>query len=102
MWGDTTQLEEGERLDGRSLLFEELAVQRCYRDADSRKPQICLIDGEESLWRLRRNGGRLGQNQKVRLPRRAKRTAVSGFRMLPPSRICKSGVSSNQGVTAML
>lgn len=50
VWGDMTQLEEGERIDGRSLLFVELAVQCYYRDPDGKKTLICLIDGEEPLW----------------------------------------------------
>jgi hypothetical protein len=50
VWGEMTQLEEGERIDGRSLLFVELAVQCHYRDPDRKKTLICLMDGEEPLW----------------------------------------------------
>ena len=50
VWGEMTQLEEGERIDGRSLLFVELAVQCHYRDPEHQKTLICLIDGEEPLW----------------------------------------------------
>jgi hypothetical protein len=50
VWGEMTQLEEGERIDGRSLLFVELAVQCHYRDPDRKKTLVCLIDGEEPLW----------------------------------------------------
>ena len=50
VWGEMTQLEEGERIDGRSLLFVELALQCHYRDPDRKKTLICLMDGEEPLW----------------------------------------------------
>jgi hypothetical protein len=50
VWGEMTQLEQGERIDGRSLLFVELAVQCHYRDPGRKKTLICLMDGEEPLW----------------------------------------------------
>ena len=50
VWGEMTQLKEGERIDGRSLLFVDLAVQCHYRDPNRKKPLICLMDGEEPLW----------------------------------------------------
>lgn len=55
VWGEMTQLEEGERIDGRSSLFVELAVQCHYRDPDRQKILICLIDGEEPLWEAQAN-----------------------------------------------
>jgi hypothetical protein len=55
VWGEMTQLEAGERIDGRSLLFVELAVQCYYRDPDRQKILICLIDGEEPLWEAQAN-----------------------------------------------
>jgi hypothetical protein len=54
VWGEMTQLEQGERLDGRSMLFVELAVQCYYRDPQQKKTLICLIDGEEPLWEAQR------------------------------------------------
>jgi hypothetical protein len=50
VWGEMTQLNEGQRIDGRSLLFVDLAVECHYRDPDRTKTLICLIDGEEPLW----------------------------------------------------
>ena len=50
VWGEMTQLVEGERLDGRSSLFLHLAVECHLRDASQRKVLICLMDGEEPLW----------------------------------------------------
>jgi len=50
VWGEMTQLVEGELLDGRSSLFLHLAVERHLRDPNHRKPLICLMDGEEPLW----------------------------------------------------
>jgi hypothetical protein len=50
VWGEMTQLEEGERLDGRSLLFAELAINCHLRDPERQMTLICLMDGEEPLW----------------------------------------------------
>jgi hypothetical protein len=50
VWGEMTQLQEGERLDGRSLLFAELAIDCHLRDPERKKTLICLMDGEEPLW----------------------------------------------------
>jgi len=50
VWGEMTQLVEGERLDGRSKLFLHLAVECHLRDPSHRKRLICLMDGEEPLW----------------------------------------------------
>jgi hypothetical protein len=50
VWGEMTQLKEGELLDGRSNLFLHLAVECQIRDPNHQKPLICLMDGEEPLW----------------------------------------------------
>jgi len=50
VWGEMTQLQEGELLDGRSSLFLHLAVECQTRDPNHQKPLICLMDGEEPLW----------------------------------------------------
>lgn len=50
VWGEMTQLVEGELLDGRSNLFLHLAVECQTRDPAHEKPLICLMDGEEPLW----------------------------------------------------
>jgi hypothetical protein len=50
VWGEMTQLKEGEPINGRSLLFIDLALQCHYRDPDHKKTLICLMDGEEPLW----------------------------------------------------
>jgi hypothetical protein len=50
VWGEMTQLREGELLDGRSKLFLHLAVECHLRDPNCGKPLICLMDGEKPLW----------------------------------------------------
>jgi len=50
VWGEMTQLVEGELLDGRSKLFLHLAVECHLRDPRHGKTLICLMDGEEPLW----------------------------------------------------
>lgn len=50
VWGEMTQLVEGELIDGRSNLFLQLAVECYLRDPSHRKPLVCLMDGEEPLW----------------------------------------------------
>jgi hypothetical protein len=50
VWGEMTQLKEGELLDGRSKLFVQLAVECHIRDPNHQKLLICLMDGEEPLW----------------------------------------------------
>lgn len=50
VWGEMTELVEGELLDGRSKLFLHLAVECHLRDPNHRKTLICLMDGEEPLW----------------------------------------------------
>jgi hypothetical protein len=50
VWGEMTQLMEGELLDGRSKLFLQLAVECHLRDPSRGKTLVCLMDGEESLW----------------------------------------------------
>ena len=50
VWGEMTQLVEGELIDGRSSLFLHLAVECHLRDPNHEKTLICLMDGEEPLW----------------------------------------------------
>lgn len=50
VWGEMTQLVEGELIDGRSSLFLHLAVECHVRDPNRQKTLICLMDGEEPLW----------------------------------------------------
>lgn len=50
VWGEMTELKEGELLDGRSRLFLHLAVECQLRDRIREKTLICLMDGEEPLW----------------------------------------------------
>jgi hypothetical protein len=50
VWGEMTQLVEGELIDGRSSLFLHLAVECHLRDPHHLKTLICLMDGEEPLW----------------------------------------------------
>jgi hypothetical protein len=50
VWGEMTQLYQGELLNGRSLLFVQLAIDCELRDPKRKKTLICLMDGEEPLW----------------------------------------------------
>jgi hypothetical protein len=50
VWAELTRLSSGEKLNGRSLLFAQLAVECYARDPDRQKQLICLMDGEEPLW----------------------------------------------------
>lgn len=50
VWAEMTRLEEGERLEGRSLLFAHLAIEVHERDPQRRQTLICLMDGEHALW----------------------------------------------------
>jgi len=50
VWGEMSQLVEGELIDGRSSLFLHLAVECHLRDPNHLKTLICLMDGEEPLW----------------------------------------------------
>jgi hypothetical protein len=50
VWGEMTQLVEGELIDGRSSLFLHLAVECHLRDPKHQKTLICVMDGEEPLW----------------------------------------------------
>lgn len=50
VWGEMTELKEGQLLDGRTKLFMQLAVECHLRDPQHRKPLVCLMDGEEPLW----------------------------------------------------
>lgn len=50
VWGEMTQLVEGELLNGRSKLFLQLSVECHLRDPSREKTLVCLMDGEEPLW----------------------------------------------------
>ncbi|MAD80935.1 MAG: hypothetical protein CMJ50_08855 [Planctomycetaceae bacterium] len=45
-----TQIHEGEVFPAKPRLFAELAVECEARDPQGKKPWICLMDGEKSLW----------------------------------------------------
>jgi len=50
VWGEMTDLQQGQLLDGRTKLFIQLAVECHLRDPQHQKPLVCLMDGEEPLW----------------------------------------------------
>jgi len=54
VWGEMTRLREGGLLDGRSSLFVELAVDCHLRDPERKQTLICLMDGEEPLWAVKK------------------------------------------------
>ena len=49
-----TNYLQGERINGQEVLFADLARQVSQRDPDSKKPLVCLMDGQRSLWELQR------------------------------------------------
>jgi hypothetical protein len=49
-----TDYVDGERRDGQPALFSELAEQVRHRDPQRKKPLICLMDGQRSLWGMQR------------------------------------------------
>lgn len=52
VWAQMTQILEGEVWPAAPSLFLGLAVECHERDPDRRKPLICVMDGERSLWNL--------------------------------------------------
>lgn len=49
-----TNYLEGERINGQEVLFADLAEQVLQRDPGSKKPLVCLMDGQRSLWEQQR------------------------------------------------
>lgn len=49
-----TNYLEGERTNGQEVLFADLAEQVLQRDPGSKKPLVCLMDGQRSLWEQQR------------------------------------------------
>ena len=49
-----TNYLEGERINGQEVLFADLARQVAQRDPESKKPLVCLMDGQRSLWEQQR------------------------------------------------
>lgn len=49
-----TNYLQGERINGQEVIFADLAKQVAQRDPNSRKPLVCLMDGQRSLWDLQR------------------------------------------------
>jgi hypothetical protein len=43
----------GDEVDGRAAVFGWMSDEMARRHADSRKPIVCIMDGEESLWNMR-------------------------------------------------
>ena len=52
VWAELTQIREGEVWHAAPLLFLGMAVECYERDPSRRKPLICVMDGERSLWKL--------------------------------------------------
>jgi len=50
VWAEMTELQEGETINGRSVLFGMLAETAAQRNIDEGKPVVCLMDGEAALW----------------------------------------------------
>lgn len=49
-----TNYLDGERINGQEVLFSDLAKQVSQRDPASKKPLVCLMDGQRSLWEQQR------------------------------------------------
>ena len=49
-----TNYLNGQFINGQEALFADLARQVSQRDPDSKKPLVCLMDGQRSLWELQR------------------------------------------------
>ena len=47
-----TQYYDGERWDGQPTLFGELAYEIEKRDPEQKKPLVCIMDGQRSLWHM--------------------------------------------------
>jgi hypothetical protein len=43
----------GDEVDGRAVVFDWLCEQMALRHAGSDKPAVCIMDGEEALWKMR-------------------------------------------------
>jgi hypothetical protein len=54
VWAEMTTVAEGDACTGRERLFIEMAIACHERDRKRRKPLICLMDGEASLWEMQR------------------------------------------------
>jgi hypothetical protein len=52
VWAQMTQIREGEVWHAAPSLFLGMAVECYERDPRHRKPLICVMDGERSLWKL--------------------------------------------------
>ena len=52
VWAQMTQIHEGEVWPAAPSLFVGMAVECHERDPQHRKPLICVMDGERSLWNL--------------------------------------------------
>lgn len=53
-WAEMTQLGEEEVSLGSGRLFEALRKELVARDPQHRKPWVCLMDGQVSLWNLQK------------------------------------------------
>ena len=54
VWAEMTTTREGDECTGRERLFIEMAIACHERDRERRKPLVCLMDGEASLWQMQR------------------------------------------------
>ena len=43
----------GDEIDGRTAIFSWICEQMTFRHAGSDKPIVCIMDGEEALWKMR-------------------------------------------------
>ncbi len=50
VWAEMTEIQEGEAINGRSVLFGMLAETTAQRNPGGSKPVVCLMDGESALW----------------------------------------------------
>lgn len=50
VWVEMTQVCEGEEINGKEMLFVNLANEAEQRNRGGRKPMVCLLDGEKALW----------------------------------------------------
>ncbi len=50
VWAEMTEIQDGEAINGRSVLFGLLAEAAAQRNPGGRKPVVCLMDGEAALW----------------------------------------------------
>lgn len=54
VWAELTRYREGERWDGQPRLFSGLALEADRRDPEGTKPLVCLMDGQRSLWNMKK------------------------------------------------